>query len=201
MKKLIIAPHIDDEVLGCGGILDSNTHVVYVGNGHSKNIISKEDRIKEANDVKNFLGHTYSILSHEVDKYKVYPLINDFEEILKIHKPDELYVVHPSYNQDHKIVYDAAMTATRPHDTNWFVKKIFLYEQPQLYLWNNTGKEFHPNYFVNIDIGRKIQAYKLMPSQVRSFRSPELLHSMATIRGKQSNYKFAEAFQIIRWVD
>ena len=82
-----------------------------------------------------------------------------------------------------------------------YVKKIFLYEQPQLYLWNNTGKEFHPNYFVNIDIERKIQAYKLMPSQVRSFRSPELLHSMATIRGKQSNYKFAEAFQIIRWVD
>ena len=104
MKKLIIAPHIDDEVLGCGGILDSNTHVVYVGNGHSKNIISKEDRIKEANDVKNFLGHTYSILSHEVDKYKVYPLINDFEEILKIHKPDELYVVHPSYNQDHNMM-------------------------------------------------------------------------------------------------
>ena len=31
MKKLIISPHIDDEVLGCGGILDEDTFVLYCG--------------------------------------------------------------------------------------------------------------------------------------------------------------------------
>jgi len=31
MKKLVISPHIDDEVLGCGGILDKDTFVVYCG--------------------------------------------------------------------------------------------------------------------------------------------------------------------------
>ena len=31
MKKLIIAPHIDDDVLGCGGIIDSNSMVLYCG--------------------------------------------------------------------------------------------------------------------------------------------------------------------------
>jgi LmbE family N-acetylglucosaminyl deacetylase len=200
VKKIVIAPHIDDEVLGCGSILDENTHVIYVGNGHSKNVISKQDRIIEADAVSSFLGHSYTILSHEVDKYEVYPLINDFEEILQKYRPEELYVVHPSYNQDHKTVYDAVMTATRPHDNNWFVKKIFLYEQPQLYLWNNTNREFKPNYFVELDIKKKIDAYKLMPSQVRSFRSPELLQSMAMVRGKQSNYEYAEAFEIIRWI-
>ena len=200
IKKIVIAPHIDDEVLGCGSILDKDTLVVYVGNGHSKNVISKQDRIKEANAVAECLGHSYIILPHEVDKYEVYPLINDFEEILQKYKPEELYVVAPSYNQDHKTVYDAIITATRPHDKNWFVKKIFLYEQPQLYLWNNTGREFKPNYFVKLDIDKKIKAYELMPSQVRSFRSPELLHSMAMVRGKQSNHKYAEAFEIIRWI-
>ena len=31
MLKIIVAPHIDDEVLGCGGILDENTFVFYCG--------------------------------------------------------------------------------------------------------------------------------------------------------------------------
>ena len=28
-KKLIIAPHVDDDVLGCGGIIDKDTFVLY----------------------------------------------------------------------------------------------------------------------------------------------------------------------------
>ena len=31
IKKLIIAPHVDDDVLGCGGILDETCHVIYCG--------------------------------------------------------------------------------------------------------------------------------------------------------------------------
>ena len=31
MEKLIISPHVDDDVLGCGGILDKNTFVLYCG--------------------------------------------------------------------------------------------------------------------------------------------------------------------------
>ena len=30
-KKLVISPHIDDEVLSCGGILDENTFVLECG--------------------------------------------------------------------------------------------------------------------------------------------------------------------------
>ena len=30
-KKLVLSPHIDDDVLGCGGILDEDTFVVYCG--------------------------------------------------------------------------------------------------------------------------------------------------------------------------
>ena len=72
-----------------------------------------------------------------------------------------------------------------------------------MFLWdhaNSIESTLKPNYFVPIDIDRKIDAYRLMSSQVRSFRSPEILRSMAFLRGKQSNNEYAEAFQIIRWV-
>ena len=47
MKKLIISPHVDDDILGCGGILDKDSLVIYCGidNFH---VVSREDRIEEA---------------------------------------------------------------------------------------------------------------------------------------------------------
>ena len=201
-NRLVISPHIDDEILGPGGILDKNAHVVYCGynESHIPNRPSSDKRLKEAKKVSNYLGHSFQLLDNHINNYSITNLIGDIENIINNIKPDEIYIPNPSYNQDHKVVYDAAMVATRPHDRNWFVKKILLYEQPQVVLWNNTGREFRPSYYVPIDIERKIQAYKLMESQVRSFRSPELLKSMAHLRGQQSNYKYAEAFEILRWI-
>ena len=85
----------------------------------------------------------------------------------------------------------------------FFVKKVLIYEQPHVFLWdytNDINSTIKPNYFVPIDIKRKIKAYKLMKTQVRGFRSPETLKKIAALRGKQSNCDYAEAFQIIRWV-
>ena len=79
-----------------------------------------------------------------------------------------------------------------------------VYEQPHVFFWDKTHNingGFIPNYFIPIDVDRKIKAYKLMKTQVRDFRSPDSLRSMATLRGTQGNCKYAEAFQIIRWVD
>ena len=55
--------------------------------------------------------------------------------------------------------------------------------------------------FIPIDIDKKIKAYKLMESQVRTFRSPEMLKSMAILRGGQSNTEYAEGFETLRWIN
>ena len=47
----------------------------------------------------------------------------------------------------------------------------------------------------------KLKGYSLLASQVRDHRSPESLEYLAKIRGIQSHLNYAEAFQIIRWVD
>ena len=40
-----------------------------------------------------------------------------------------------------------------------------------------------------------------MATQVRTFRNPEMLRALALLRGGQCNFKYAEGFEIIRWID
>lgn len=206
MKKLIIAPHIDDDILGCGGIMDNDTFVLYCGHdeNHISNRPTTEIRLDEARKVSKFLGHTFKSLDQKINSYKLQNLIPLFESTINEYQPDEIYIPHPSYNQDHRIVYEAILTALRPHDINFFVKKVLVYEQPHVFLWDyshDINSAIKPNFFISINIERKINAYKLMETQVRSFRSPETLKSMAQLRGTQSNTQYAEAFQIIRWIN
>lgn len=203
MKRVIIAPHVDDDVLGCGGILDVTCLVVYCGIDESgiPNRPSLEERLKEVQAVKDITGHKTKILKNLVNRYEEGELIGQIENIINEHSPEEVYVCHPSYNQDHRAVYDATMVALRPHDKNHFVKKVFVYEQPHMLFWDNGDVDFKPNYFTQISIEKKVQLYKTMKSQVRSFRSPEHLKAIAKLRGGQSNCEYAESFQILRWVE
>ncbi|MEK6945974.1 MAG: hypothetical protein AABX32_00035 [Nanoarchaeota archaeon] len=201
MKKLIISPHIDDEVLGCGGILDKDTFVLHCG-VEDRNYVPSSERIKEIEEVRKTAGFQMRLLKNEVNNYKIINLIPEFENILNELKPDMVLIPYPSYNQDHRAVYEAALTALRPHDINFFVKKVLVYEQEHVLFWdhNNDGA-FKPNYFISIDINKKLKLYSLLKSQVRSFRSPDHLRAMAEVRGGQSNCRHAEAFQILRWID
>ena len=127
--------------------------------------------------------------------------MGSFEEIINRDKPEEIYIPHPSYNQDHRACYEACLIALRPHDINHFTPKVLIYEQPQVYLWNNNYREFKPHYFKEIDIDKKILLYSMLESQVREFRSPECIKSMAKVRGSQIRAEYAEAFEILRIVD
>jgi LmbE family N-acetylglucosaminyl deacetylase len=203
IKKLIIAPHVDDDVLGCGGILDETCHVVYCGLDETDidDRPSMDERLNEIKQVQKITNHTFDILDNLVNRYDEYKLIGQIEKIINNDKPDEVYVCHPSYNQDHRTVYDATMVALRPHDKNHFVNKVFIYEQPHMLFWDNGGVDFKPNYFIPIDIDKKVKVYTTMKSQVRSFRSPEHLEAMGKLRGGQSSCEYAEAYQILRWVN
>jgi len=202
MKRLVIAPHIDDDVLGCGGVIDKDTLVVYCG-VDDYHVVSREDRLNEADAVVEYLGNGYELYhGHKVNNYKSVDLIDEFSKTINTHKPEEIYIPYPSYNQDHRAVYEAVMISLRPHDINFFVKKVLVYEQPHVFLWNDTYKDnFKPNYFVPIDVDRKIKAYELMKSQVRDFRSSEDIRALSRLRGTQSGYDYVESFQIIRWID
>ena len=196
--NLIFAPHIDDDVIGCGGILDSSCFVLFCG-VQDFHIVSRENRLEELRNVSKFFGFDYQVIDKdEVNHYDMHSYISVFEDVINRVRPDKVYVPFKSYNQDHQQIHDAAMVALRPHDRNFFVNKVLIYEEPDCFWGDN---KYCVNHFVKIDIERKIKGNSLYESQVRGHRSPEHLRSLASLRGMQSNFDYAEAFIIYRWID
>jgi N-acetylglucosamine malate deacetylase 1 len=200
-NTLIISPHCDDEVLGCGGIINNRkpytTFVYYMGIDEF-HIVTKKDRIHEVDEVSSYLSFNYEIANNIVNNYNIPELIEQITCIINKIKPIELFMPFISYNQDHTAVNSACMVALRPHDKNHFVKKVFIYEVDQYQTW--TNHEFNPNYFEEIDLEKKVSAYLLHKSQIRNMRPPELIEKYAYIRGISSGLKYAEGFVVKRLV-
>ena len=204
-KNLVIAPHIDDEVLGCGGILDATFFVYFCGIDEGmfrkdKDATSVKNRYEELKNVSHFLGFKWECNEKsKINHYTEQEFIDIFEDLINRIRPEKVFLPHAGYNQDHRAVFNAALIALRPHDRNFFVKKVLVYEAAHDVMWN--PKDMGLNYFVPIDMERKIKAYEFHKSQVRGMRSPQLLKEIAAVRGASSNYKYAEAFQILRWCE
>lgn len=195
VQNLIISPHIDDEVLGAFTFLNKESFVVYLG-VEDRPYISAIERKKELASVAAKVGFRYVVLDFEVNRYHCPELITPIETYINELKPEFLLIPFKSYNQDHRATFEAAYCAARPHDKNFFVRNVLVYEQPQTLLW--PVESFNPVYFKKLDLEKKLEAYELYASQVRGHRSPLTLESMAQIRGKQCNCLHAEGFEILR---
>src|SRR3990167_6028863 len=136
-----------------------------------------------------------------VNHLEDFPITNHITEIentINALEPDTLFVPFPDQNEDHRRVFEAAITASRPHDKNFYIKNVLAYEQPCTLQTNRLGLSFVPQYFVPIDIEKKLELYQLYASQVKPYRSLDHVRALATIRGMQCNAPFAEAFSVVR---
>lgn len=199
IDTLIFSPHIDDEVLGCFSWLKPSTLVLIAG-VEDRPDIPKTMRIAELTAASERLGFLWQLLENTVNQYQSNQLIASFEAAINKHRPLRVLIPEPSYNQDHRAVYDASIVATRPHDTNWLVKEVLIFEQPHSVMWRHAPQP-EPNYFVEIDIEEKLAAYALYTSQIRGHRSPATVAAMAQLRGAQINATHAEAFYAKRVVN
>lgn len=206
LKKLIIAPHVDDEVLGCGGILDANSFVYYCGIDERKvasdpqHRIPMPDRLKELKATAQYLGFAYEVNKKNlVNFYVEQPVKDAIERVINTIQPEVIFLPHPGYNQDHRTVFHATNVALRPHDKNFFVPRVAVYEGIHDAMW--SYQSFRPALFIPIDIERKIKAYQLQASQVRRMRSPASLRHLAAVRGAAAGVSYAEAFAVLRWVE
>lgn len=196
---MILAPHMDDEVLGCASLMNDpkDVVVVYFTQGHPSfpGWAEEQERMMEEG------GFESELLDYPIHHLDIVPqarLIGKIEQAIQDWRPDTVAIPFESYNQDHRAVHEAALTAMRPNDKLHFVKRILVYEEPDVL---GTFKDFRPTYFRSVDVDQKCRLVGLYKSQVRGHRSDDVLMAMATIRGLQSSQPYAEAFEVLRWVD
>lgn len=199
-KTLIFAPHMDDEVLGCGGLLSDpggSKHVHFLTDAHP--ILGNVSR-DECQQVAAHNGHTISwdgFTANILHTEPIVRLINVMEATITRHRPDTVLLPFPDYNQDHRTVHAAGLTAVRPHDENHYVNNVLLYEMPCTHQGTYT-QPFRPAVFLPINVEAKVELYELYASQVRNHRSCDTVRAIAAFRGMQCHKQFAEAYQVVR---
>lgn len=217
MNVLIIAPHPDDEILGCGGTIAKHTaagnrvYVCVVTRG--KLPLFNDDGVKivrgECASAHEYLGVKETIfldfpaaMLEEVPRYE---LNDSLCKVVQCIKPEEVYIPHRGDMQlDHKMIVDAAMVALRPKYEH-VAKRIYAYETLSETGWDipNTVNEFIPTVYNDISgyLDRKLQAMRFYRSQLAPYPNPrsiESLEALAKYRGSTVNKRAAEAFSLIR---
>jgi LmbE family N-acetylglucosaminyl deacetylase len=221
---LVAAAHPDDEVLGCGGTLarhaarGDRVHVLFFADGTSSRLADGvvneliDRRVAEANaaakimkiNPPQFLG----LSDQRLDLLSLLDLTHALEVVMSEIAPTVVYTHHGSdLNLDHRLVYQAVLTACRP-TPGAVLKSIYAFETLSSTEWGSsgTGPEFRPNRFVNISdhLDRKIEALAAYSSEVRAFPHPRSLEgarALATIRGTTIGVTAAEAFEIVREIE
>ena len=225
MKRvLVIAPHADDEVLGCGGTIrkrvlkGDEVYVLIMTNAHvgAPELFSEEliDQVRqEALEAHLLLGVKETIFfdfpAPSLDQYPSYKLSLAIMNVLKNKLIDVVYVCHHGdIHKDHRMVCDATLVACRP-TRDCSVREVYTYETLSETEWGipEGASAFIPTVYEVIDntlFESKFLAMKCFKSQLRNFpasRSLEAIRALAIFRGVSTNNERAEAFMLVRRIN
>jgi N-acetylglucosamine malate deacetylase 1 len=219
-NTLVVAPHPDDEILGCGGTIlklsSSGVKVYILIVTRGKMELYSEERIKnvrqEALKAHTLVGVTetrfFDFPAPDLDMTSIAEISTGISRILDELTIDTLYLPHRGdIHNDHKVVFNAGLVAARPFKKN-IVKNIFCYETLSETEWAAPFSDdaFIPTRFVNItnEFNKKLEAMRLFKSQLREFpnsRSLKSIEALANFRGSTVGFSYAEAFMTIRIIE
>lgn len=215
MKVLVIAPHPDDEVLGCGATLKR-----FSEEGHDIRLLILTNRIfpnsegglnridpvraqKETEEVCKILGIREWFIAGMTDTElpeRLKELIALFEAERDTFKPDLVLVPDDNdTHQDHRVVHEAAKIVWRPHHAAKTGTELWSYQAPSSY-------GFVPNQFVAVtpeQIEAKVKALECYTTEVLpapSTRCREFIESQAVMWGGVTQVERAEPFRHIMGV-
>ena len=216
-KLVVIAPHPDDETLGCGGTIArfaaSGTEVsVLVVAGHLPPLYDEaafETTQREAQAAFKIMGVAQSaflrIPATMVRDVPVAELNGKINGFIREIGPDMVLLPFPDRHIDHRIIFDACIVACRPVHAA-APKAVLAYETLSETHWNVPGIEpvFAPEFFVDTTdyMAKKNAALACYASQINHApsRSVEACTALAKFRGSQNGCGYAEAFKVVRIV-
>lgn len=217
MNVLVISPHPDDEVLGCGGTIlkyreaGDDVYVAIVTRA-CEPIFPREcadEGKEECLNVHKFLGVKETVFmdfpASMVETVPRFQFNDAFIKLIQRIKPEIVYLPHCGDMQlDHKFAVDAAMVALRPKYQHK-VQRIYAYETLSETGWDvpNTVNEFVPTRYVDIGnyLDKKIRSMEMYKSQLEEYpnaRSIKAIRALAEYRGAMMGLRAAEAFVVIR---
>lgn len=220
MKSLVIAPHADDELLGCGGTLLRRKAeggvigwllMTSISEAEGWSSVRVSNRASEIERVRVGLGVTSDQIfelgfpTTKLDQFPLTELIEKISNTIKVFQPEEIFLPHPGdVHSDHRVTFEAATACTK-----WFrypsIKRVLTYETLSETDFGIDPRHVHfnPNVFVDISkyLGEKISLLSVYESEMGSLpfpRSEEGVRALATIRGVQAGFKAAESFCLLR---
>lgn len=202
---LVLSPHTDDMEFGCSGTISKLTKlgakvslIVFstceesLPKGFSVKDI-KSEQISSCKalgiDKKNITFYDFPVRKFNEHRQEILEIMVEYKNLNNVTK-----VFTPSrsdIHQDHSVICTESIRAFKD-------KQLLGYELP----WNDINSNH--NYFFELekdDIDLKIHAIDYFESQKhRSYNSHHIL-SLAKLRGMQVKTNFAEAFELIRWLE
>lgn len=225
----IIAPHPDDEVLGCGGLIKKikdnggKVYVLFLTVGDTQDyrkegLSTGSERLREIERVAKYMKYDDYRIAFQGNQYHLrldqlaqLELMKELENgPLSLNKLKPGIVATPyfsDYNQDHRAATMALFGATRPtpDDQKPLTKIILGYESVPTAGWWDAGKQ-NMNFYLHLskkELDAKMKGLELYTSQVRLGNHPRALASikkLAAMRGIESGVDAAEAFFTYRLI-
>jgi len=214
---LVVSPHLDDEVLGCGGVIarhvaqGDKVHVCFVAHrvyDHVYDAAKMEIEKEHAIYAKEVIGynefHFLDMNDERLDAC-IQDIIIPLEKYITLTKPQIVYSPFLNdNNQDHQAVAKAVQVVLRPVAVP-FVECWLMYETP-----SSTEQApsvgilgFQPNVYYDIGdyLNKKLKALACYETEARPFpnpRSPEGIKALAMKRGMECGLENAESFMLVR---
>lgn len=200
---LVIAPHFDDEILGCGGTLlkarqfMSSLSVVHLTSASNVRL----EEFKMVSDQLNFSNHLCLSLEDGYIDASYGSGVRSLVEIIQSLTPNAILIPHenddhPDHRSARHIAFDAAQKARfwlpSANGCHHRIEKIIEYE-----VWTPLT---NPSIVIDISdvFHSKCEAISCYESQINCFPYVKYIHALNTWRGLLHHRKGqAEAFRIL----